>query len=52
MTFEIYNSMGQNVFNGILVNRVVVNTSSFASGVYLIELESGKFFEFKKIIKE
>ncbi|NVO03370.1 MAG: T9SS type A sorting domain-containing protein [Bacteroidetes bacterium] len=36
----------------ILTEKTVVNTSIFASGVYLIKLENGKEYEFKKIVKE
>ncbi|NCD00260.1 MAG: T9SS type A sorting domain-containing protein, partial [Bacteroidia bacterium] len=37
---------------GICVERITVQTSGFAPGVYVIKLENGKTFEFKKIIKE
>lgn len=49
--FEILNSLGQAVFNGTIIEKTVVQTSSFAPGVYVIKLGSGKTFEFKKIIK-
>ncbi len=49
--FEIVNSVGQTVFNGTMFEKTVVQTSGFTPGVYLIKLESGKTFEFKKIIK-
>ncbi|MPM60135.1 hypothetical protein SDC9_106982 [bioreactor metagenome] len=44
--------MGQVVFEGDLVDKTTVQTSSFAPGVYLIKLENGKTFEFEKIIIE
>lgn len=50
--FEVLNSIGQVVFNGNLIEKTVVQTSSFFPGVYLIKLESGSTFEFKKIIKK
>jgi hypothetical protein len=49
--FEIVNSVGQAVFKGTMFEKTVVQTASFASGVYLLKLESGNTFEFKKIIK-
>ena len=52
LNFEILNTIGQVVFKGNLINKTTVQTSTFAPGVYLIKLENGKTFEFKKIIKE
>lgn len=52
INFEIYNSAGRLVFKGSLLNKTVVQTGSFATGVYMIKLDSGKTFEFKKIAKE
>ena len=52
INFEILNSIGQVVFKGNLIEKIVVQTAKFATGVYLIKLENGKTFEFKKIIKE
>lgn len=52
MNFEILNAIGQVVFKGNFVKKTTVQTSNFAPGVYLIKLENGKTFEFKKIIKE
>jgi len=40
------------VFHGNLLEKTVVQTSSFAPGIYVIKLDSGKTFEFQKIIKE
>jgi len=50
--FEILNSMGQLVYKGILLDKTVVQTSSFNSGIYIVKLENGKTYEFKKILKE
>ena len=50
--FEIFNSLGHKVFTGNLVEKTTVQTSSFAPGVYIIVLENGQLFEFKKIIKQ
>jgi hypothetical protein len=52
VNFEILNLIGQVVFKGTLTEKTVVQTSSFAPGVYVIKLENGKTFEFKKIVKE
>jgi hypothetical protein len=50
--FEIINTIGQVVFEGNLVDKTTVQTSNFSPGFYLIKLENGKTFEFRKIIKE
>jgi hypothetical protein len=52
LNFEILNSIGQVVYKGILQEKIIVPTANFATGVYLIKLENGKTFEFKKIVKE
>ena len=52
VNFEIFNAIGQVVFKGSLLTKTVVNTNSFATGVYLIKLANGKTLEFKKIVKE
>ncbi|MDD4215380.1 MAG: PKD domain-containing protein, partial [Bacteroidales bacterium] len=51
LNFEILNAIGQLVFKGNLVEKTTVQTSNFTPGVYLIKLENGKTFEFKKILK-
>jgi hypothetical protein len=51
-TFEILNLMGQSVYNGNLVENTIVRTSNFSSGVYLIKFKTGKYYEYRKIIKE
>jgi len=50
--FEIFNSIGQIVFKGNIIEKTIVQTANFSPGVYLIKLENGKIFEFKKIVKE
>lgn len=52
MNFEIINSIGQVVYRGILLDKTVVQTSGFNSGIYIIKLENGKTYEFKKILKK
>jgi len=50
--FEIFNSIGQTVYRGNMVNQTTVGTSSFAPGTYLVKIENGGAFEFSKIIKK
>ncbi|MCK9611409.1 MAG: M4 family metallopeptidase [Bacteroidales bacterium] len=50
--FEIYNSLGAVIYNGSLFQKTIVQTDSFAPGVYLLKINNSKVFEFKKIIKE
>jgi len=52
VNFEILNAEGSVIYQGNLIEKTRINTSSFAPGVYLINFENGKTFEFKKIIKE
>ena len=52
VNFDIFNAIGQIVFKGSLVEKTIVPTNTFAPGVYLIKLENGNTFEFKKIIKQ
>ncbi len=52
LIFEIFNTIGQVVFKGNLIERTTIQTSNFAPGMYFIKFENGKTFEFKKIIKE
>lgn len=50
--FEIVNALGQVVFNGSFNEKTVVETSSFASGIYTIKLQNGTSIDYKKIVKE
>jgi len=50
--FEIYNSIGQSIYKGNLIEKTTVQTTNFAQGIYIFKLENGKVFEFKKIVKE
>ena len=50
--FEILNSIGQIIFKGSVVEKTIVPTKDFSAGMYLIKIENGKTFEFKKVIKE
>jgi hypothetical protein len=50
--YEIINSMGQVVKKGLISTKAIIQTSKFTPGVYLIKLENGEKFEFRKIVKE
>ena len=50
--FEIVDAKGLVVFKGTLVDAVSLNTHAFKPGFYLIRLDTGKEFEFRKIINE
>lgn len=52
MNFEILNVIGQVVFKGNLVEKTSVQTRNLEFGTYLIKLENGEVFEFRKIIKQ
>lgn len=51
-SFEILNLMGQVIYNGNLIKRIIVQTSNLSTGVYLIKFKTGKSFEFKRFIKK
>ena len=50
--YEVINMVGQVVFNGNLIKNVIIQTSNLKPGIYLVKLNTGKSFEFQKIIKE
>jgi YVTN family beta-propeller protein len=52
VNFELLNAIGQVVFKGNFFDKTMVQTNNFAPGTYLLKLENGKTFEFKKIIKK
>jgi hypothetical protein len=52
LNFEIINSIGEVVSKGHLYDKTIIQTSNFPQGLYLIRLDNGKTFEFRKIIKE
>jgi hypothetical protein len=37
---------------GNFFEKTIIQTSNFVPGPYLIKLESGKTYEFRKIVKE
>lgn len=49
--FEILRSTGQVVSKGTFMGKAVVQTNNFSPGIYLLKLENGKPFVFKKIVK-
>jgi hypothetical protein len=48
--FEILNSISQVVYKGILIEKTIIQTASFAPGIYIIRLKSGDTFEFTKVL--
>lgn len=52
LDFEILNSIGKVIYKGVLIDKTIIQTSDFAGGVYLIKLNNGKKYQFKKIVKE
>lgn len=50
--FEIFNSFGQVIYKGCLFEKVVIQTSNFSPGVYVVKFNNGKTFDFKKVLKE
>ncbi len=51
-SFEIFNTLGQIIYKGNLIEKTTVQTSNFAPGIYVVKLANGKTIEFKKIVKE
>jgi Secretion system C-terminal sorting domain len=56
--FEIINALGTVLYKGVLTNKITIQTTDFALGIYLLKFETlpnskanGKTFEIKKIIK-
>ena len=49
--FVIVNTAGQVIYTGYLFEKVAVQTTGFAPGLYFIKLKSGKTIGFKKIVK-
>ncbi|HPD95032.1 MAG TPA: T9SS type A sorting domain-containing protein [Tenuifilaceae bacterium] len=50
--FEILNAIGQVVFKGRLEKTTTVQTNKFLPGIYIVKIETGKTFEFKKVVKK
>jgi photosystem II stability/assembly factor-like uncharacterized protein len=50
--FEILNQNGQVVHRGKFVDKVVIETSQFASGVYLIRINAKDAVRFEKLVKQ
>jgi len=49
----IYNNMGQLVYSGRVDNdQIVVNTSTFVTGMYIVQVRSGQSVEVRKLIIE
>jgi uncharacterized delta-60 repeat protein len=51
VNFELINSLGNVISEGILNRKTTVSTLNYAAGVYFIKFENDKIIEFKRIIK-
>ncbi|MEI8202809.1 MAG: T9SS type A sorting domain-containing protein [Bacteroidota bacterium] len=51
ITFDIFNAIGQIIYKGSLVDKTVINTENFAAGMYLIRLDYGGRWIYKKVVK-
>ena len=49
--FEIFNSGGQLITSGLFRESILIPTSLFSAGIYIIKFNTGKSFEFRKVIK-
>ena len=53
MKIEIYNTLGQAVYNSALINsKTTIDISQLSSNVYLMKITSGSIFTYKKFVKE
>jgi len=52
VNFKLINSIGQIVFDGMLLEKTTIKTTNLTHGFYLLKLEVGKSIFYKKIIKE
>ncbi len=50
--FEVLNSLGQVILKNQMLEKLTISTSDFVKGIYLLKIENGGTFEFRKIIKE
>lgn len=51
ISFDIFNSEGQVVIRGNLIDKTIVSTKDFAPGIYFLKLQSGDTFVSKVIVK-
>ena len=52
LKFEILNSSGQVVYSDNLVEKTYVQTSDYATGIYVLKINTGHEFEIMKFVKE
>ena len=52
VSFEIFNSIGQSVYKGNLIEKTIVQTSNYEPGVYIIKINTDKNTVVKKFVKE
>ncbi len=51
IVFDIFNSIGQIVYKGSMVDKTVIYTEDFSAGVYMIRLKYGGRVIYKKVVK-
>ena len=52
ITIEVFNAIGQRVYQNEVMEKTVVNTLSFTPGVYVVKLSSGENIYQVKVVKE
>jgi len=52
LDFEVINSLGQKIDSGSFVHQVVINTTAFPSGLYLVKIAINGQSITKKVVKE
>ncbi|MEP6646030.1 MAG: T9SS type A sorting domain-containing protein, partial [Saprospiraceae bacterium] len=50
--FEMLNALGQVIHKGNVVKKLLIPTSHFSPGVYIIKLEDEGLIEFRKVVKQ
>jgi hypothetical protein len=49
--FEIVNLLGQVVYQGEILEKTIVNTTGFVSGLYEVKIGDAKQMEVRKVVK-
>lgn len=51
ISFKLFNSIGQQIHQGIVTNNLKIITTHYKSGIYIITFENEENFLYKKLIK-
>ncbi|MEI8202438.1 MAG: T9SS type A sorting domain-containing protein [Bacteroidota bacterium] len=51
ISFEIFNSTGQWVYKGSMIEKALIPTHGFAAGMYVVRLNVGGHWVYKKLLK-